>query len=77
VTDWCFMCKMSGESINYILFHCVVAKDLWTSIFSLFGIEWVMPQRLVELMDCWRGQAVNHCILEFWRMIILCFMWCI
>jgi hypothetical protein len=42
------MCKKSGESIDHL--YCEVARDLWASIFRLFGIEWVMSQRVVELL---------------------------
>ena len=34
------MCKRSGESIDPLLPHCEVARDLWASIFGLFGVEW-------------------------------------
>jgi hypothetical protein len=35
------MCKRSGESIDHLLLlHCEVARDLWASIFRLFGVEW-------------------------------------
>jgi hypothetical protein len=42
------------KSIDDLL-HYEVAKELWTSIFSIFGVEWVMPKRVIELLDCWRG----------------------
>jgi hypothetical protein len=44
VVNWCSMCKKSGEFIDHLLLHCEVARELWTSIFSLFGVEWVMPR---------------------------------
>jgi hypothetical protein len=38
VTDWCCMCKNNGESINYLLLHCRVARELWISVFSLLAV---------------------------------------
>jgi len=52
VVEWCCMCKRSGESINHFLLHCEVARELWNAIFSLFGVECVMPRRVIELLDC-------------------------
>jgi hypothetical protein len=48
------MCKKSGESIDH-LFHCEVARDLWSSLFNLFGVDWVIPRRVRELLVSWGG----------------------
>jgi hypothetical protein len=47
--------KTSGESIDHLLLHCKVAKDLWSSLFNLFGVEWVMPRRVREWLMSWGG----------------------
>jgi hypothetical protein len=39
VIEWCYMCKKSGESIEHLLLNCEVARDLWSYILNLFGIE--------------------------------------
>ena len=44
------MCKGCGESINHLLIHCPIAYEMWSMIFFLFGICWVMPQRVVDLL---------------------------
>ena len=31
------MCKKSGESIDHLFLHCEIARELWISIFYLFG----------------------------------------
>jgi hypothetical protein len=36
----CSMCNKSRETID-LLHHCEVARDLWISIFRLFGFEWL------------------------------------
>jgi hypothetical protein len=54
VVEWCCMC-WSGESIDHLFLHCEVEKELWSSIFSLFRVKWVMPKRVIELLDCCRG----------------------
>jgi len=43
VIEWCCMRKKSGESIEHMLLHCEVVRDLWSYLLTLFGVEWVMP----------------------------------
>jgi hypothetical protein len=52
VVEWYCMCKKSGESIDHLFLHCEAARELWNVIFSLFGVEWIMPRRVIELLDC-------------------------
>jgi hypothetical protein len=28
VVDWCYMCKMSGESIDNLFLYCEVAREV-------------------------------------------------
>jgi hypothetical protein len=49
VVDWCCMCKKSGESIDHLL-HCEIARELWRSIFQLFGVAWIVPRGVRELL---------------------------
>ena len=76
VVDCCCMCTKSGESIDFVL-HCEVAQELGSSLFHLFGIDWVMPRRVWELLVCWRVPAWSRNILEVWLLAPLCLMWCI
>jgi hypothetical protein len=43
VVKWCCMCKKNGKSIDHLLLHCDVARDIWSYFLNLFGVEWVMP----------------------------------
>jgi len=51
VVDWCCMCMKSRKFIDHLLLHCEVARDLWNSLFKLFGFVWVMPRRVIELVS--------------------------
>jgi hypothetical protein len=77
VVDWCCMCKRSGESINHLLLHCEVARTLWSVLFTLFGVKWVLNGRVLDLMACWKGQRGNKMVMEVWKMAPLCLMWTI
>jgi len=58
VIEWCFMCKKNGESIDHLLLHCEIACDLWSYILILFGVEWVMPRTVLELLTSWGVSVV-------------------
>jgi len=74
VIEWCCMCKKKGKSIDHLLLHCDAARELWSFMFSLFGVEWVMPQTVLDLLTTWGAffghglakkvwQLVPHCVL--------------
>jgi hypothetical protein len=39
VVEWCYICKKSEESIDYIMLYCEVARELWSYILTRFGVE--------------------------------------
>ena len=52
LVSWCCMCKGDGETIDHLFLHCKVAKEMWDTVFNLFGLTWVMPKRVVDLLSC-------------------------
>jgi len=36
--DWCYMCKMNGESVDQLL-HCEVACTILNVFFNRFGLS--------------------------------------
>lgn len=54
------MCKTCGEFIDHLFLHCKVATKLWSALLQLFGVVWVMPQTVSELLGSWRGQMNNR-----------------
>jgi hypothetical protein len=39
VMDWCYMCQKSGETHDHLLLHCDIEREMWNSVFQMFGIE--------------------------------------
>ena len=77
IMDWCCMCKNSGESPSHLLLHCSIAQDLWNFILSLFGLQWVMPRDVRDLLACWWAGRGRSKIKELWNSIPHCVFWCI
>ena len=75
--DWCCMCKRNGETTDHLLLHCPVSQELWNMVCSLFGVHWVMPHSVVELLACWSNKFNRLRSKTLWRMIPYCFMWVI
>jgi hypothetical protein len=76
VVNRCWLCESDEESVDHLLFHCGVVYALWNVIFSRFGLCWVMPDSVRELLACWwTGGRTRSAVV--WKMIHLCLMWCI
>uniref|UniRef100_A0A2N9FSF4 Reverse transcriptase zinc-binding domain-containing protein n=1 Tax=Fagus sylvatica TaxID=28930 RepID=A0A2N9FSF4_FAGSY len=56
LVSWCCMCKADGESVDHLLLHCVYAKELWDLVLAMFGMCWVMPGSVRELLAAWQGK---------------------
>ena len=71
------MCKCNGESVDHLLLHYPIASDLWSMILVLFGVSWVMPKFVVELLARWQGHFGRYRNGHIWMIIPHCLMWCI
>jgi hypothetical protein len=73
VVEWCVMCKKHGESVDHLLLHCDVARVVWSFFYSFFGVEWVMPSSVLDLLIGWGtvlGRGPGFCIwkqVPLWR----------
>jgi hypothetical protein len=77
IMDWCCMCKLSGETGNHLLLHCLIAWELWTMVLSIFGTTWVMPWGVEGLLSCWTGPCGKSEAGKIWKMTPHCLMWCL
>ena len=77
IQDWCCMCKRSGESVDHLFLHRSVAMDLWSLVFGMFGVRWVMPQTVLDLFCSWLGNKGRHNSILIWKIIPHCLIWCL
>ena len=73
ILDWCFMCKRAGETGEHL---CEYVRELWSMLFCIFGIHWVMPNKVSALLACWR-RNINTRQNLIWDAIPSCLMWLI
>ncbi|GMP64507.1 hypothetical protein CsSME_00025748 [Camellia sinensis var. sinensis] len=55
LVNWCYMCCVDAEIVDHLLIHCPFASHLWVLIFSLFGVVWIQPKQVKEVLRCWGG----------------------
>ncbi|XP_059627693.1 uncharacterized protein LOC132270534 [Cornus florida] len=72
VVNGCYMCKKTGESVNHLLIHCLVARDVFL---VALGIPWVFSESMVDLLESWRGCTVESRVRDAWRATPLCIWW--
>ena len=75
IIDWCCGCKRAGESTNHLLLHCPIDSKVWSMVFTLFGLSWVMPKDVLELLASWPGKFRKHRNGEIWNMVPHCMIW--
>ena len=71
----CYLCGAAEESIHRLLIHCTKARVLWDLLFNLFGVLWVLPSSVKEILLRWYGQFVGKKRLKVWRVAPICLFW--
>jgi len=75
MVEWCVMCKKYGESVDHLLLHYDVARVVWSSFYSWFGMEWVMPSSVLDLLSGWGTLLGRGPINRIWKQVLLCVLW--
>ena len=77
LVSWCCLCKENGVTFDYLLLHCPFLKEIWDLVFALFGLQWLMPRKVIDLLACWQGYIGWDWHRAIWRRIPHCFTWCV
>ena len=54
-----------------------ITFEMWSLVLCLFGLHWVIPQKVIELFESWQINFRQHRNIDFWRLVPHCLMWCI
>ncbi|RVW75874.1 Transposon TX1 uncharacterized 149 kDa protein [Vitis vinifera] len=71
----CYLCGCEEENANHILLHCTVVKTIWEITLVIFGVQWVFPESVIEVLHSWRGSFVGKKRKKIWNSIPLCIFW--
>ena len=69
--DWCIMRRHSGETVAHLLLHCEMAYRLWSFVFITFGLSWVIPRSIPDLLFDWWNWLGKHSS-QIWNLVPLC-----
>ena len=73
----CFLCCAEEETINHILVHCSKARVLWDLVFTLLGVNWVLPLTVRDTLLGWLASFVDKKRRKAWLTTPLCLFWMI
>ncbi|KAJ9679351.1 hypothetical protein PVL29_021319 [Vitis rotundifolia] len=73
----CNLCKENEELANHILIRCGKTRELWTLLLSSFGVVWVFPDSVRNLLLEWKIKGLGKKRRVVWRMAPICLFWCI
>ena len=76
LVNWCCLCRYDGETVDHLLPHCKFINALWSEVFLMFGIQWVMPRTIVSLLCAWENDLRIHSS-SISNMVPACLMWLI
>jgi hypothetical protein len=72
------MCRNDRETGNHLLIHCLVVFALWHSVLWSFGVLWVFPNNIADLLYGWFNCFGKHNCLV-WNLVphgIMWTVWC-
>ena len=65
-----------GETVDHLLLHCEMAHRLWSFALITFGLSWVIPRSIPDLLFGWWNWVGKHSS-QIWNLVPLCILWCI
>jgi hypothetical protein len=74
LAGWCCMCRKGWETGDHLLIHCVLASDLWSAVLKSFGVCWVFPNSIMDLLYGWFN-SFGKSDSEIWNLVPLCLLW--
>ena len=68
------MCRHCGETLDHLLLHCEMAHRLWSFVLITFGLSWVIPRSIPDLLFGWWNWVGKHSS-QIWNLVPLCILW--
>ncbi|XP_028062316.1 uncharacterized protein LOC114265699 [Camellia sinensis] len=73
----CCFCKTEEESVLHVLLHCSFVWEVWSSVLAWWGLKWVIPGSVANLLSWWEGGTFLKHEKKIWRSVPLVALWSI
>ena len=71
----CCMCKHNGENVDHLLIYCPLDLELWSFVFVVFGVRWVMGDaKNVVWLASTLGRKSTLFQDKVWKAVSLCIL---
>ena len=77
MVNGCNLCKDNEELADHVLIHYGKTRELWTPLLSSFGLVWVFPTSVRNLLLEWKVKGLGKKRKAVWRLAPICLFWCI
>lgn len=80
IPNWCCLCKADAESTSHLFLHCPWVRYFWDHFISRFGVCWVQPDSLKNLLCWWPKQDLGlhkKGGKKMWGLILAALCWAI
>ena len=72
--NWSCLCFCDEETMGHLLLRCKFARALWSEVFLMFGVQWVMLNTNASLLFAWRNW-LGKFSSNVWNVVSACIMW--
>lgn len=73
----CKFCPLHIESPDHLHLLCNPVWQVWSSILAWWGVQWVSPNTVVNLLLWWKCNKLNKDKKLIWEVIPLAILWTI
>lgn len=73
----CLLCYNDEKSTSHLLLHCPFAWKIWCGCAKDFGINFIVPRSLMDLLQGWNLKAFNCFGRKLWKVVPDAVCWAI
>lgn len=75
VAGLCAFCRNNVETVEHLLVNCGIAWNVWSSIIKWWGLSWVCPGSIYNLMSWWLSNKFTNLEKGIWDIYFFAVMW--
>ena len=73
----CGFCESEIESVDHVFLHCMYVHKVWTDCLKWWGMIWVTPKSVCDLLIWWQSFKFKKRKKLFWEAIPMTILWAV